>query len=84
MADKPEFLKQSSAASSSSGGEKFPNVPQKMGTPSEGGPVPGFENRPQPMGPEKSGADTSSQPGGGKLPYPGPAKVPATPFRLKG
>lgn len=85
MADKPAFLNQPGASSSSSGGgDRFPNRPQPSGTPSNGGPVPGFENRPQPSGPEKSGSNSESVPGGGKLPFPGPAKETPKPYKLGG
>jgi len=81
MADKPAFLNQSGASSSGAGGDKFPNRPQPTGKPSDGGPVPGFENRPQPMGPEKSGSNSESVPGGGKLPFKGPATETPKPFK---
>lgn len=84
MADAP-FLKGNPATSASapSDAQKGADRPQKVGggeNKPDGSDEKRFPNRPQPMKEYKGNPE--SVPSGGKMPFPGPSKPTATPFKL--
>lgn len=83
MADAP-FLKGNPATSASapSDAQKGADRPQKEGGSNkpDGSDEKRFPNRAQPM--KETKGNPESIPSGGKLPFPGPSKPTATPFKL--
>lgn len=83
MADAP-FLKGNPATSASapSDAQKGADRPQKEGASNkpDGSDEKRFPNRPQPM--KETKGNPESIPSGGKLPFSGPSKPTATPFKL--